>query len=540
MLGGLEPRPQARPSPLPQHRDTLADIDPGVTLDVSPNGGSVVNTVRTARSIALHAALGALVVAGLAAAAPATAAAAKASPLQQAKLTAADGATYDHFGQSVAISGDTVAVGVQEDDIDGRSEQGSVYVFVRSGATWSFQAKLTAPGGSAGDRFGASVAIAGDTVVAGAPADDIGANSTQGSAWVFVRDGVVWAPPARLVAADGAANVAFGNSVAISGETIAVGEAGDAGGRGSAYVFTYNGRIWTQQAKLTASDGAALDNFGDSVAISGETVVVGAAGDDIGASVNQGSAYVFTRSGTTWSRQAKLTAGDGRSLGRAVALTGATAVVGSPETDHVRGVAYVFTRSGTTWSRQARLTASSPTPDDAFGISVAISGKTAVVGANGDTVGGIHQGAAYVFTRAGATWTRGARLFAADGASSDDFGISVGVSGGSAVAGAFQARVAGNYGQGAAYVFAGLVPPRISRLSPAHARPGATVTITGTGFGAQRGASKVYFGGKAADRYVDWSATRIKVKVPRVSKGKTSVLVKTLMGRSNAKAFWRD
>lgn len=519
-----------------------------------------MNTVRAVRSIAHHALLAALIVAGLAAAAPATATAAEASlgggttpastspvtprqapaSLQQAKLTAADGATYDHFGLCVAISGDTVVVGVQEADIDGRGDQGSVYVFVRSGTTWSFQDKLTAPDGSAGDRFGASVAIVGDTVVAGAPEDDIGANFNQGSAWVFVRVGAVWTPQARLVAAGGAANVAFGNSVAISGETIVVGNDGDGGGRGSAYVFTHNGRIWAQQAKLTASDGAALDNFGHSVAISGETIVAGATGDDIGANVNQGSAYVFVRSGEAWSRQAKLTAGDGRRFGHAVALTGATAVVGSPGTGHARGAAYVFTRSGTTWSRQARLTASAPTPDDQFGIAVAISGRTAVVGAIGDTVGGIYQGTAYVFTRAGTAWTRSARLFAADGASPDDLGVSVGVSGRSAVAGAFQARVGGNFGQGAAYVFAGLVPPRIGRLSPTHARSGATVTITGTGFGAKRGTSKVYFGSKAASRYVKWTATKIKVRVPRVSRGKTSVRVKTLMGRSNAKAFWRN
>src|SRR5207247_2438966 len=172
---------------------------------------------------------------------------------QQAQLTASDGAASDEFGWSVAISGDTVVVGAFLDDVVANGDQGSAYVFSRSGTTWTQQAKLTASDGAASDEFGCSVAISGDTVVVGAYLDNVGANTDQGSAYVFVRSGT----------------------------------------------------IWTQQQKLTASDGAASDGFGYSLAISGDVVVVGAFGDDVGANADQGSAYVFVRNVTTWTQQAQ-------------------------------------------------------------------------------------------------------------------------------------------------------------------------------------------------------------------------------------------
>jgi hypothetical protein len=180
---------------------------------------------------------------------------------QTAKLAATDGGVADFFGTSVAISGDTAIVGSDQDDVGVNFDQGSAYIFVRSGTTWSQQQKLTASDGASPDIFGYSVAISGDTVIVGAPPDDVGANTDQGSAYVFVRSGTTW----------------------------------------------------TEQQKLTAGDGAAGDTFGSSVAISGETIIVGAVNDDVGGNTDQGSAYVFVRSGTTWSQQQKLTASLGRS-----------------------------------------------------------------------------------------------------------------------------------------------------------------------------------------------------------------------------------
>ncbi len=218
---------------------------------------------------------------------------------QTAKLTAADGGGQDFFGISVAISGDTAIVGAFLDDVGANANQGSAYIFVRSGTTWSQQQKLTAADGAAEDVFGVSVAISGETAIVGANEDDVGANGNQGSAYVFVRSGTTWSQQQKLTAADGAAEDVFGVCVAISGETAIVGanedDVGANGNQGSAYIFVRSGTTWSQQQKLTASDGVVEDFFGVSVAISGDTAIVGAFLDDVGVNASQGSAYVFTQ-----------------------------------------------------------------------------------------------------------------------------------------------------------------------------------------------------------------------------------------------------
>ncbi|MCY7356895.1 MAG: FG-GAP repeat protein [Rudanella sp.] len=327
-----------------------------------------------------------------------------------------DGAAEDQFGFSVAISGDYAVVGTPADDIGANSKQGSAYVFVRNGSTWTQQVKLTASDGAASDFFGASVAISGDYVVVGAFADDIGSNNNQGSAYVFVRTGSSWTQQAKLTADDGAADDNFGNSVAVSGDYVVVGALSDDNGvntnQGSAYVFVRSGTLWPQQVKLIASDGAANDIFGSSVAISGNYALVGAFRDDNGANTDQGSAYVFARSGTFWLQQPKLITSDGAlddQFGISVAISGDYALVGAYkdniETNTDQGSAYVFVRSGSTWTQQARLTASDGALDDQFGISVAISGDYALVGAfRNDNGANTDQGSAYVFLRIGTNW----------------------------------------------------------------------------------------------------------------------------------------
>ncbi len=283
--------------------------------------------------------------------------------VEQAKLTASDGAAVDGFGSSVAISGDTVVVGAVGADINANADQGSAYVFVKPVGGWAtastFNAKLTASDGAAGDAFGGSVAISGDTVVVGA----VGANANQGAAYVFVKPVGGWAgaltETAKLIASDGAAGDQFGISVGVSGDTVVVGafldDIGANSEQGSAYVFVKPVGGWmnmTQTAKLTASDGAFNDNFGFSVAVSGDTVVVGAFLDDIGANSDQGSAYVFVKPVGGWMNM----------------------------------------------TQTAKLTASDGAAGDGFGFSVAVSGDTAVVGASGDTIGAnTDQGSAYVF-----------------------------------------------------------------------------------------------------------------------------------------------
>jgi FG-GAP repeat/Bacterial Ig-like domain len=383
--------------------------------------------------------------------------------VQQGQLTASDGAYGDNFGYSVAISGDTALVGATHDAVGGNANQGSAYVFTRSGGSWSQQAQLTASDGAAGDWFGNSVAISGDTALVGAHNDTVGGKASQGSAYVFTRSGASWSQQAQLTASDGAVGDCFGSSVALSGDTALVGVpySSDKGSQGSAYVFTRSGASWSQQAQLTASDGAAGDWFGYSVAISGDTALVGAPFDSVGANYRQGSASVFTRSGGSWSQQAQLTASDGAVdvwFGYSVAISGDTALVGAywdtVGGNAYQGSAYVFTRSGASWSQQAQLTASDGAYGDNFGYSVAISGDTALVGVHNDTVGGnANQGSAYVFTRSGGSWSQQTQLTASDGAANDWFGYSVALSGDTALVGAYTDTVGGNPLQGSAYVF---------------------------------------------------------------------------------------
>jgi uncharacterized repeat protein (TIGR01451 family) len=320
---------------------------------------------------------------------------------EQAHLFASDGEAGDSFGISVALAGDTALVGAFGDDTAGGSDAGSAYVFVRSGTTWSEQADLVASDGASGDEFGYSVALAGETALVGAHRDDTAAGADAGSAYVFVRSGTTWSEQAHLFASDGASSDLFGESVALAGETAVVGayidDTAAAGDVGSAYVFVRSGSSWSEQAHLLASDGAEGDLFGSSVALAGETALVGAQFDDTAAAENAGSAYVFVRSGSSWSEQAHLLASDGDAgdlFGVSVALAGETALVGAYLDDTAAGAgagsSYVFVRSGRSWSEQAHLLASDGDEGDRFGVSVALAGETALVGAYG-------AGSAYVF-----------------------------------------------------------------------------------------------------------------------------------------------
>ncbi len=384
---------------------------------------------------------------------------------QSAELTASDGAANDQFGYSVATSGNTAIVGAVADTVGAIFGQGSAYIFRVLVSNWTQEAQKVASDGASSDQFGSTVAISGDTAIVGVRSDDIGANTNQGSAYIFVRNGTVWAEQQKLTASDGGLNDEFGVSVAISGDTVIIGTRFDDVGanvdQGSAYIFVRSGTVWTQQQKLTASDGGLVDNFGTGVAISGESVIVGSNGNDVGANNNQGSAYIFARSGTVWTEQQKLTASDGLSndqFGRSVSINGETAIVGVQLDDFgvnsAQGSAYIFIRNGTVWTEQQKLTAPDGAANDRFGISVAISGETAIVGANLDDIGAnSDQGSAYIFVRSGTFWTQQQKLTASDGAGFDNFGNSVSINGDTAIVGAFGDDVGVNGSQGSAYVF---------------------------------------------------------------------------------------
>ncbi|MBL9117968.1 MAG: choice-of-anchor D domain-containing protein [Verrucomicrobiaceae bacterium] len=396
---------------------------------------------------------------------------------QQAYLKSSQVNMLDYFGRAVAVSGDTVVVGAEGEDSslpginrtpnEVASLSGAVYVFVRSAGVWTQQAYLKSSQVTAGDAFGMSVAASGDTVVVGANAEDsssTGINSTPnesanaaGAAYVFVRSGTTWSQQAYLKPAvsPNQGDDSFGYSVAVSGDTVVVGAFMDdssttginstpnesATSAGAAYVFVRSGTTWSQEAYLKASQVNGNDNFGNSVAVSGDTVVVGSKGEDssttgINSTPNEsasaaGAAYVFVRSGTTWSQQAYLkasqvTASD--NFGQSVAVDLNTVVVGAviegssttginstpDEGASGAGAAYVFVRGGTTWTQQAYLKASQVTGSDYFGISVAVSGDTVVVGAMNEdsSTTGINStpnedasgaGAAYIFTGLGPT-----------------------------------------------------------------------------------------------------------------------------------------
>jgi len=322
---------------------------------------------------------------------------------EQQKIQASDKQASDFFGYSVAIDGDTAVVGAWYEET-GATDSGSAYIFTRSGTTWTQQQKIVSSDLQAFDQFGASVSIDGDTVVVGATGEDTGGQQA-GAAYVFTRSGTTWTQQQKIQASDIGAGDGFGISVSISGDTVVVGaQLEDTGGTdaGAAYVFTRSGTTWTQQAKIQSSDIEANDRFGYSVAIDGDTVVVSAYYEDTGGT-NAGAAYIFTRSGTTWTQQQKIQASDAQAIdqfGWSVSIDGDTVVVGAFAEDTggtSAGAAYIFTRDGTTWTQQQKIQASDVQAGDQFGISVSIDGETVVVGAHFEDAGGAEAGAAYIF-----------------------------------------------------------------------------------------------------------------------------------------------
>ncbi|WCO00739.1 T9SS type A sorting domain-containing protein [Psychroserpens ponticola] len=365
--------------------------------------------------------------------------------------TASDGAANDDYGHSVSINGDYAIVGVPSDD-DTTSNSGSAYIFIKSGGTWTEQAKLTASDPIINDYFGYSVSISGDYAVIGAYFKDSGV----GAAYVFKRSGTNWTEQAKLTASDAVSGdyEFFGHGVSIDGDYIVVGAYYKNNGRGAAYVFTRSGTNWTEQAKLTASDAVDYDYFAATVAIDGDYAIIGASAVDDDGSAS-GAAYVFKRSGTNWTEQVKLTASDAAEsdqFGTSVAIDGNYAIVGAfgNEDDGYRsGSAYIFTRSGTNWTEQAKLTASDADADDIFGIVVDIKGNYAIVGAPVDEEAGNRSGSAYIFKRSGSNWTEQTKLIASDADTFDIFGSDVAIDGNNAIVGA-----PGNNNDGVVYFFA--------------------------------------------------------------------------------------
>lgn len=381
------------------------------------------------------------------------------------KLTASDAGANDIFGQAVAVSGTTAIVGAYGED----GFVGAAYVFEASTGQQLF--KLTASDAAAGDAFGFSVAVSGSTAIVGAPLHDASTGINSGAAYVF--DTTTGQQLFKLTASDAAAGDEFGTSVAISGTRAIVGAplGGDAGVRsGSAYIFdTTTGQ---QLSEFIATDMSAGDLFGADVAIAGNAAVIGAR--NVGVfGIRIGSAYIFDTS--TGQQLFQLLASDGKpndSFGSAVAISGDTAVIGSIHDNGITGSAYVF--NTTTGDQLFKLTAPDAAGADAFGQSVAISGTTAVVGARFDVVQGQVAGSAYAFDTT--TGQRLLKLTTSDATSLNRFGTSVAISGSFGIVGA--PGTAGNGpDSGSAYVF--IRPPEItSQPRSVLVSPGETAVLS--------------------------------------------------------------
>jgi len=376
----------------------------------------------------------------------------------ETKLLAPDGAEYFYFGWSVSISGDVALVGVPNDDDKG-DFSGSAYVFRKNGSSWVLEQKLLASDGTESDNFGWSVSISGDVALVGANGDNV-YGSYSGSAYVFRRKGSSWMFEQKLVPSDGALYDEFGWSVSTNGNVALVGAYGDddSGGQsGSAYVFRWNGSSWVFEQKLLASDGAAGDWFGDSVSASGSVALVGAPYDDDNGDTS-GSSYVFRWNGSSWVFEQKLLASDGAAydnFGDSVSASGNVALVGAygdSDNGDTAGSAYVFRWNGSSWVQEQKLLASDGAAYDWFGDSVSASENVALVGAPYDNDNGGYSGSAYVFRWNGSSWVEDEKLLASDGAEYDNFGDSVSISENVALVGAPFEDYNGE-DSGAAYLF---------------------------------------------------------------------------------------
>ena len=374
---------------------------------------------------------------------------------EQAKLLASDGEADDWFGFSVAVDDDTAIIGAPTNDDD----IGQAYIFTRSGTVWTEQAKLLASDGEAGDWFGLSVSLDGDTAIIGAPYDNDNGDFS-GSAYIFERSGTVWTEQAKLLASDGDIYDRFGYSVSIDRDTAIIGAPFniDYGNEsGSVYMFIRNGKTWIEQIKLKPSDGGPVKVFGFSVSLEGEKAIIGDPIDENNGA-HSGSAYIFIRNNTTWTEQTKLLPSDGTegdAFGNSVSIDGDTVIIGAEDDDdneNFDGSVYIFTRNETTWTEQAKLLAPDNKTGNGFGCSVSLDGNTVLIGTTYDEDSGYESGSAILFIRNGETWVEQAKLIPSDGEDNTGFGLSVSLDGDTAIIGAFVDNDNGE-DSGSAYIF---------------------------------------------------------------------------------------
>jgi hypothetical protein len=371
------------------------------------------------------------------------------------KLTPSDINSYDKFGISVAVDGNFAVIGAPLNDSNG-IDAGAAYIFEHIGSAWLQRQKLTALDSIAGAQFGWSVAIEANTIVVGSNL----ANNT-GAVYIFTRSAGVWSQQAKLTAQDASSGDYFGCSVSLNGNTVVIGAHGDDSFTGSAYVFVRAGSTWSFEQKLIASDAIVGDRFGNSVAIDTNTALIGASDKSLTGANNAGSVYYFTRTAGTWSQQAILTASDPNSYDRfgcSVAIDSNLAVIGAYECGFNEeilhaGAAYVFSKTASGWVQQQKLWDTiDPGYGEDFGRSVAVDGSVILAGCPYNQVDGNMTGSVFEFVRAGQSWTLHNVLIADDSNDDDNFGFATAISGRNIIVGAHFNSSKGIY-SGAAYAF---------------------------------------------------------------------------------------
>ncbi|TDR23357.1 FG-GAP repeat protein [Marinicella litoralis] len=382
--------------------------------------------------------------------------------IEQAKLLADDGMATDYFGAAVSLSGNWAVVGsIRHDAV--ANDAGAAYVYEFDGSFWVFKQKLTADDGASNDQFGYAVSISGEQIMVSAIRDDDN-NGDSGSVYVFGFDHNAnnWVQTQKLLASDGSNGHWFGFSISIQNNRamIAANHENQLGSNaGAVYEFNYVADTWQEGQKLLASDGDTLDQFGQSVSLSGDRLLVGAFYHDVNAEP-VGAAYVFDfdASSSSWLESQKLLSPNPESdgyFGFSVSLSGDRALIGAHQETGgagVTGSAYLFDFDGNDWNLTQHLTGDANGSGGQFGISVGLLGNRALVGASREAYNGFNSGSAYVFDLIGNTWLNSEQLTAADNASRDEFGVSLSVLGGQVIIGAHRDGDQGS-DSGSAYVF---------------------------------------------------------------------------------------
>jgi hypothetical protein len=368
-------------------------------------------------------------------------------PFAEFRLTAGDPSAEDGYGRSVAIDGDLVAVGVGDD-----GATGAVYLYKRQGMTYVPEAKLVALDATGGAEFGRTVAIKGNTVFVGARFAQVGDYPDAGAVYIYKKYRGSWYFKEKIISPEPENEDNFGRAVAVQGNLLVVTARKSGSEEGAAYLYLYKGGSWVYTGQLLASDPVPYAYFGQSVALQGGIMAIGARNAEPNVA---GALYIFRQSKDGWEEIAKMAPPDGEEddqFGFSVAMSGKIIAVGArranPEGIDNAGAVYLYSVEGKYVELITKLTASDASKSDEFGQSVAIAGDTILVGARRDDVGSAKdQGSIYLFRRINDQWIEG-KVLASDGVAGDGFGYSLSAFGNRMLTGASGA----DDGAGAAYV----------------------------------------------------------------------------------------